>query len=161
MTTICGHIYAIRNTINNEVYVGSTTRSIEHRFRQHCYRSVAGTSKLYQLMRQHGIDNFSIELICKYDCDSILALRKKEGHYIEQLGTLNQKRETGRTKAEQRADRLIYYKQYYSHWKAYLQGLKAQKVLCDHCKKVVSKNNIARHNGSKKHQNPFAVPVHV
>lgn len=48
-------------------------------------------------MRELGVDHFYIELIEDYPCETIDQLRKKEGLYIREIGTLNLRVE-GRTK---------------------------------------------------------------
>ena len=47
-------------------------------------------------MNELGLDNFLIELIEEYPCESKQELRAREGHFIKELGTLN-KQIAGRT----------------------------------------------------------------
>ena len=54
---------------------------------------------LYTKMNEYGVENFFIELIEDYPCESVEQLRKREGEYIIELGTLNKKIE-GRSKKE-------------------------------------------------------------
>ena len=60
------YIYQITNNINGKIYIGKTERTIEERFKEHCYEAFKRKSEqrpLYFAMRKYGIDNFSISLI--------------------------------------------------------------------------------------------------
>ena len=91
-------IYAIRNTIDNDIYIGSTTTSLCQRMTKH--RSAAKTrpsmQKVTAKMNELGVDNFYIELIENFPCENVELLRKREGELIRELATLNAKIE-GRT----------------------------------------------------------------
>ena len=74
-----GFIYKITNKVNNKVYIGQTSRSLEIRWREH--KSRAGcyyTSHLYSAMNKYGVDNFifenAIKLIKKYKKQENLSL---------------------------------------------------------------------------------------
>lgn len=59
-----GYIYIIKNTCNNKVYVGQTSRTIEDRWSQHKNAALRGDDYgtiLYRAMRKHGIENFYVE----------------------------------------------------------------------------------------------------
>ena len=60
-----GYIYIIKNTINNKVYIGQTTNTIEYRFKQHLDNVEYNykTSHLYNAMRKYGKQNFYVELL--------------------------------------------------------------------------------------------------
>ena len=95
-----GRIYCIRNTINDDIYVGSTTQALSKRMTYH--RRAAKCKKtmhymLYSKINELGIKIFYIELIEYYPCESLEQLRRKEGHYIREMATLNHKI-AGRTK---------------------------------------------------------------
>ena len=117
-----GKIYCIRNSIDGEVYVGSTTQPLSKRFFWHKEGMRAERSKnykLYQKMREVGEENCYIELIELYPCSSKEELRKREGELIREKGTLNE-RVAGRTKKEhyvgtierQRENKQAYYKEH-------------------------------------------------
>ena len=60
------YIYQITNNINGKIYIGKTERTIEERFKEHCYDAFKRKSEqrpLYFAMRKYGIDNFSISLL--------------------------------------------------------------------------------------------------
>lgn len=68
-------IYKIENDINNKVYIGKTTLSLEERFSQHCreiYRKQEKQRPLYSAMLKYGIEHFHISLVeeCSSDIDS-------------------------------------------------------------------------------------------
>ena len=74
-----GVIYKITNTVEpNLVYIGSTTNDLNIRMSKHKYdaRNRPDKSKLYPLMNEIGIDNFMIEEIEKFPCESKEELRK-------------------------------------------------------------------------------------
>ena len=102
-----GRIYKILNYIDNEVYVGSTCQPLSKRMVAH--RAAANKPKkqhspLYTKMNEYGIENFYIELIEPYPCKNNEELRKREGHYIREFGTLN-KNIAGRSQQEYSRDR--------------------------------------------------------
>ena len=88
-----GKIYCIRNTVDDDIYVGSTTQPLSKRMVKH--RCDAKTRPEKMVITTHmsklGIENFYIELLEEYPCDNIERLNKKEGEWIRKLGTLNQK----------------------------------------------------------------------
>ena len=85
-----GRIYKIWNTINDEIYVGSTCNSLSRRMVHHRSAAKLGKSyKVYLTMNELGIDYFQIELIEYFPCQSKEELNAREGHWIRQIGTLN------------------------------------------------------------------------
>ena len=87
-----GKIYKIWNIINGDVYVGSTCSLLCKRMAKH--RDALTVEKLqnralYKLMLELGKDKFHIELVEDYPCENKEQLRKREGFYIRQMGTLN------------------------------------------------------------------------
>ena len=97
-----GKIYRILNTIDDDCYVGSTCQPLSKRMAKHresMHSNVKKDRKLYAKMHELGVDNFYIELIEDCPSENKEHLRKKEGEYIRQLGTLNHL-VAGRTKLE-------------------------------------------------------------
>ena len=81
-----GYIYIIRNTVNNKIYIGKTIHNIKFRFKGHIYKAKTDVDrKLYNAMREIGIDNFYIEEL--EECDNSL-LNDREKHYIEIFDSL-------------------------------------------------------------------------
>ena len=59
-------IYKITNLINNKIYVGKTTKTLEERFQTHLHDSKKeklSHRPLYKDMKEYGAENFSIELL--------------------------------------------------------------------------------------------------
>jgi group I intron endonuclease len=87
-----GKIYGIRNNVNNKIYIGSTTELLSVRLSKHFYNSKKVLD--YSLpVNQIGENNFYIELIEKYACNSKKELENIEnfwiGFFIEVLGREN------------------------------------------------------------------------
>ena len=68
---------------------------------------------LYKAFREHGVDNFFIELLEKCPCNGKDELRKKEGAYIQTLKQTLNVRVAGRTKSEYYNDNKETTKAYY------------------------------------------------
>ena len=103
-------IYKILNTIDDDVYVGSTCQPLSKRMAKHRESmndktKIHGNMKIYQKMRELGKEHFYIELVEECPCDNLEQLRAREGHHIRQIGTLN-KLVAGRSKQE--FDKLYY-----------------------------------------------------
>ena len=54
-----GYIYKITNLINNKIYIGLTTRTVEMRWKEH----VRGTQYIDNAIKEFGKENFIIETI--------------------------------------------------------------------------------------------------
>ena len=78
-------IYKITNNINNKVYIGLTTHSLENRWSKHLseMRNINNNKHLYRAMRKYGIENFSIEKIDSSDDFKILGQLERE--YIKNI----------------------------------------------------------------------------
>ena len=73
-----GYIYIIKNTVNNKVYIGQTSRTIKKRFSEHTSNLRLNT-KLAVAMRELGTDKFYIQELAECsDSD----LNKLEIEYI-------------------------------------------------------------------------------
>ena len=87
-----GKIYTIRNHIDDDIYVGSTTQPLSKRMVWHrstMKREKICNRKVYKHMNDLGIENFYIELYESYPCNSCEELTKREGQIIRDIGTLN------------------------------------------------------------------------
>ena len=98
-----GKIYKIYNAITDDIYIGSTTQKLCERMRTH--GNAQNPKKhsnylIYQAFREHGVNNFYIELIEKHPCNDRDELRKKEGEYIRKLKPSLNRRIAGRTDKE-------------------------------------------------------------
>jgi hypothetical protein len=110
-----GKIYKITNCIDDEVYIGSTCQPLTKRWYGHKQDSDNRLSKINQYMKELGFDKFSISLVENYPCTNKTELRRREGEFIKEQGTLND-RIAGRTDKEWYEDNketmLEYHKEY-------------------------------------------------
>lgn len=81
-----GFIYIIKNTINDKVYIGQTTQSINKRMDQHRYASRFRVTKFHKAMRDIGIHKFSMEIL--EECNN-RELNIKEVEYIKKYDSYN------------------------------------------------------------------------
>lgn len=82
-----GYIYYISNTVNDKLYVGKTTGSLQERFRGHCKdsrKTHRENRPLYRAMKKYGEDKFSIHLLEEVDIEQ---LEERETHWIAKLDT--------------------------------------------------------------------------
>jgi len=79
-------IYKITNTVNDNIYIGSTTMKLYNRMTKHRYcarRLALDKGKLYKAMNRYGVENFEIKLIKDYPCDNKEELLAKEFKIIK------------------------------------------------------------------------------
>ena len=176
-----GKIYQILNNIDDDVYVGSTCQTLSQRMTYHRSDAKRGVvSKVYQKMREVGIEHFYIELIEVSPCNSIEELLKREGHFIRELGTLNNK-VAGRSKKEYYIETIDkrqqyleihkvqiaekkkeyrevhnehiseYNKEYHEANKVHIQERRKATYMCE-CGSTYRRVNKTRHELTKKHQ---------
>jgi group I intron endonuclease len=73
-------VYCIKNRINDKIYVGVTSKTLKQRFYWHIRDCKVGKpKKLYDAMRELGIDNFYAELLSETDAASV---KQMEEYYI-------------------------------------------------------------------------------
>lgn len=88
-----GVVYKITNKVNGKLYVGKTGRDHRVRWSQHkdCARNPQkanrGESYLYNAMRKHGVENFSIEIVDFAETEEETCA--KEVEWIAKLDTTN------------------------------------------------------------------------
>jgi group I intron endonuclease len=57
-------IYLVTNLVNHKTYVGQTTKSVEHRFRHHCYSAGGGSNTLlHKAIRKYGVASFQVTIL--------------------------------------------------------------------------------------------------
>ena len=170
-------IYKIYNTINDDLYIGSTTLKLCERMRDHRsrHRAQAYTHLLYKAFAEHGIDNFYIELIEKCPCNDKDEAHKKEGEWIRNLKPSLNKALPGRTKKEYHEHYKTYFsqlqKEYYKTNKEHIleaskdryQVIKEdrlQKVQCE-CGCVINRSSLLKHRKTKKHNDTMKNPLSI
>lgn len=82
-------IYIIKNTVNDLVYIGQTSRDMYTRWNEHLVCGKSGyrlKSKLYRNMYNLGTENFYIELL---ETCSIENLDNREAYYISKYNSFN------------------------------------------------------------------------
>jgi hypothetical protein len=139
-----GKIYAIHNTEDDLVYVGSTASTLVKRFSGHKNQHTQERFKnypLYKHMNELGFDKFYIKLVEEFPCENRTELCAREGVWIREMGTLNGRIE-GRTQKEwyndNREAKLVYLKDYRSQNRdARLKYFKKYKE--DHREKIREK----------------------
>ena len=129
-----GKVYEIFNSITDDTYIGSTTQLLCNRMknhRNHCRYQNRTTynCKLYQCLRQHGVDNFYIELIEKCPCTIKEELHAREAHWIRQERPSLNGAIPGRTDKQYYQDNKEKINEYNTnyhknHWDAYFETAK-------------------------------------
>lgn len=90
-----GYIYKITNKINNKIYIGKTSLSVEKRFREHLLESRRWveesnrtySSRFYPAILKYGEDNFTVEVI--EECPNSI-LDEREKFYIRTLNSTDE-----------------------------------------------------------------------
>lgn len=72
-----GYVYIFTNNINNKVYIGQTSVSLEARYKQHMYYSKTKSTYFYDAIKKYGIDNFKFECLKELKCDTLQELSKQ------------------------------------------------------------------------------------
>jgi len=143
-----GKIYKIMCNISNEIYIGSTILELNIRLDRHKSRRSCICRQIIER------DNYKIELIKDYPCNSKWELEEEEKKYILENKCIN-KFIPNRTKKEYYEDNKEhtqeYQKQYYiNNKKEKIKTHKTEHIKCE-CGALVAKNNIARHRKTNKH----------
>lgn len=161
MNYLEGKIYKIVSDETDKIYIGSTTKTLEERFKGHKYdfkyKHIYFTS--YEILKY---PDARIELICEFPCNSKEELEKEEGNQIRKYFNICVNEVIpGRTNAEYYQDHKEYYKEWRkenkeflaSYHKNYYQNNKEkmlEKVECE-CGEFISKNSLNRHKNRKVH----------
>ena len=112
-----GKIYAVKNNITDEVYIGSTVVRLSRRMVQHRSDAKMYPDKmpLTGKINEIGIEHFYIELVEDYPCKNKEHLNKREGELIRELATIN-KRVEQRTPTEIAKQRREYREKHHDHF---------------------------------------------
>jgi hypothetical protein len=60
---MCYIVYKITNIVNEKIYIGQTTETLEKRFKRHSGYQLNDNTYLHRAMKKYGVDNFKIEEI--------------------------------------------------------------------------------------------------
>jgi hypothetical protein len=87
-----GAIYMIKNKINNKVYIGQTTRTVNERMYEHFKPCIIKSKKyyLYYALNKYGIENFEVSTLVSGIKNTIL-LNELEIHYMHLYNSRNHK----------------------------------------------------------------------
>ena len=157
-----GKIYKILNCKTTDIYVGATCQRLAKRMMNHRTKVKEGKdTALYNKMREIGIEHFYIELIENYPCENSEQLNKREGEWMREIATLNEK-VAGRTNKEYKKDNKEKIreqeKEYYETRSETICAKQRQryneitsvKMTCDICGSIHNKKNKPLHLRSKK-----------
>lgn len=83
-----GYIYLITNDINDKVYVGQTSRSVEERFKEHKWdsRNIHHPSQLHKAIKELGMEHFSVTTLEEVELDQ---LDNREKYWIKKYDSIN------------------------------------------------------------------------
>ena len=157
-----GKIYKITNTINDDIYIGSTIKTLKQRFNAHKsdYKRYLNEKNRkvssYKLFDKYGITNCRIELIENFPCDNRTELEQQESVYI------NKNKEfcvnnniPGRTDKQYRDTNKDKIKQYQNEYdidnKDKIKEYQMKLINCG-CGSKFTNGNKNRHLKTKKHQ---------
>jgi len=161
---ITARIYKLNNPINDKIYIGSTTRTLNKRLQAH------KTKPLNSVLSMNcDLQDIKIELVEQIECETMLEVLFKEKEHIERfklnhnlvnkyqpilsqtekktyIQNYNLKYEKEK-KDKQKAYRKAYYKKKWEDEEYKKKHL--QKVKCD-CGSIVSRCHLKRHQKTKK-----------
>ena len=90
-----GWIYVIKNTINNKIYIGQTSKNLYIRFKQHkrdCEKNFHNML-IHKAMNKYGTENFLIRPVDIIKCVTLTDFKKElnklEMYYINIFKTTN------------------------------------------------------------------------
>lgn len=85
-----GYIYAIQNDFDDNIYIGSTTKTPEQRFTEHKNTARKNPSTpIHLYMAMHGIEHFYVTSLKEVEFTCIKELEQKEKEVIKDYGKLN------------------------------------------------------------------------
>jgi len=148
-----------------EVYVGSTTKTLEVRWKQHIrnYKNKVSVS-IYPYFKEHGIDKFEIELIKEYQVVDERHLHVYETLWYNMLNCIPEQthpfvplphdiyhRLYKKEYHDQNRDKLrAYKKEYYDQNKDKARAYGKERIKCE-CGVEVSRYSKSKHMKTKKH----------
>lgn len=156
-----GKIYKIVNDINNNIYIGSTTKSLSQRFSLHLKEANKiknNKTKLHNYINEIGESHFKIELVENYPCLTRCDLEDRERYYIKllqpELNIHKKKRSKNVTKKTYILKKTNEPKVYeYDQGKYYYNFYEKNKqsIICETCGGVYNYYSKSKHLKSKKH----------
>jgi hypothetical protein len=170
-----GKIYKIVHNINGSTYIGSTTKTLNSRLRFHLWhynrylddmkagKSIKGVYTSYQIVSDQDPNNYRIEKIMDYPCNSKKELEDKEYEIILEYGDKcintygkQDSKDTRKYYKKYYKDNVQSYKDYYNIVKDKIKEQYQSKKTYIHCKECeceVLNVSMSKHIKSKKHLN--------
>lgn len=150
-------IYKIYNDVNDKLYIGKTSKTIEDRWNEHIYAALYREDKnfqLYNAIKKYGVNNFHIELL--EECSESNA-NEREVYWIRFYDSYNK----GYNMTEG-GDGTVFYDrlQILDYWNQGYTQLEISKLVgC--CRQTVStalkamglsKKELGKYRGKKRHK---------
>ena len=129
------------------VYVGSTTQKLTMRMYEHRHKSKSKWAPFHKYINDEGLHNFEIVLVEPCPCRCRAELNMREEHWRCKLGPTHNVYRAYRTKVQETEARRKDQKKHYHETVDKIN----KKVRCE-CGTTISKQNIAQHRKSKKHE---------
>ena len=162
------------------VYVGSTTKPLSDRKSNHKFNSLRNpNNSLYKIILENGgWDNWYIELVENYPCNSKQELERREGEIMREIGNLNSKMPRGLKQKEnpnyqtehkeerskepeyienKKEDKKNYDKEYREINKERIKERKTTTLFVCECGCEVKKEGKANHLRTEKHNELMAL----
>ena len=139
-----GKIYKLTDNTNGNIYIGSTTQTLNRRLQKHrasynCYLNPnvkQGYMTSFNIIKNN---DYKIELICDYPCDTNRQLEEKEQEYIDMYDCINKSWSYGND-----------LEKYKLNIKKHTLERSKKKYICE-CGCEVLLSNKSRHIKTKKH----------
>ena len=146
-----GLIYKIFCKNGDEIYIGSTIRSMKNRYAEHIYNWETEKGSLMSttyLFNKYGVENCEYEVIEKILVKNLFMLRQREQYYIDLYSEncLNDYKASIGIKI----DSNNYYSLYYRLFRNELVKYHKEKIHCFRCNSKVSRRNIQSHYKTSK-----------
>lgn len=127
-----GKIYKLVSDQTEDVYIGSTCRTLNQRFSKHKtkFNHPDKYARTADMILKY--DDCRIELVESFPCDEKYELLQRESYHIKHESNCINKNIPGRTRAE------------------YMSNHNLHPTHCE-CGALVTKRNVARHKKTKKH----------
>ncbi len=148
-----GYIYKIVSDNTQMCYIGSTIQSLEARWSEHKCRSANSPQQLYKHIREHGVENFKIQLIKSYEVCDKAHLSSYEQLYINRLNDpiLNINNPWGVSIISCKPFGKLYKKNYNLRNRQAILTRKCEKVTCE-CGIEYTRANKTRHMRTARHE---------
>ncbi|GMF48337.1 unnamed protein product [Phytophthora fragariaefolia] len=148
-----GYIYKITNQNESIVYVGSTTLTIEHRWRAHTIAfnrwnegKIRCAAMIYHHFREQGIDAFGIHLISEHEIEDRKSLLQFEQLVIDSTKCVN--KQAAWITEEARHEQKLAYREAHRNE----QRSAASEVIQCECGETYTRGHKGRHVQTERHR---------